>query len=179
MVRDSGRNAAWRTAASRTRKRRTRVCRRDRARGGRGRAARERGESTERALRGSRARVARLRARNNHPGLATRAAIAGPRRVASWNRRPLRPTEVVRARGDPGAMLSSPSTLSTGRAPCARQRPADSVNALVTGRGGDPAHARALVPVPIPRSGALIRVEEARKQKPSGVARFDRVLART
>ena len=55
----------------------------------------------------------------------------------------------------------------------------DSIDALAIERVGIAAHARAFVPVPIRRSGALIRVEEAREQKPSGVARFDRTLART
>lgn len=76
-------------------------------------------------------------------------------------------------------MLSWPSKLSTGTAPRARERPMDSIDALAIERVGIAAHARAFVPAPIPRSGGLIREEEARKQKPSGVARFDRVLART
>ena len=54
-----------------------------------------------------------------------------------------------------------------------------SIDALAIERVGIAAHARAFVPAPIPRSGGLVREEEARKQKPSGVARFDRVLART
>jgi len=52
----------------------------------------------------------------------------------------------------------------------------DSIDALAIDRVGD-RRARARVrPRPYP---GLIREEEARKQKPSGVARFDRVLART
>ena len=132
-------------------------CGRDRARGGGGRAPRERGESTESARRGSRTRLARLRARANHPGLATRAAIAEPRRVASWNRRPLRPTEVrpksLERAVHTGAMLSWPSTLSTGTAPRARERPMDSIDELAIDRVSD-RRARARVrPRPYPAFG--------------------------
>ena len=88
---------------------------------------------------------------------------AAPRRFVEPQA--LRPTEVrpksLERAVNTGAMLSWPSTLSTGTAPRARERPMDSIDALAIDRVGD-RRARARVrPRPYPAFGRAHRKNQA------------------